>query len=124
MHNVLSCRGLPEQRFEVRMNGKSESSKNLGKSFQVDRRSSKWPQGGKTQLYEDWMESKQKQRGKTKWEDGKRQGQKDRVHITQNLKDHGQGACILLFFIGENHWRASGREVTEFDLKNKKSLAF
>lgn len=34
------------------------------------------------------------------------------------------GACILLFFIGENHWRASGREVTEFDLKNKKSLAF
>lgn len=33
MHNVLSCRGLPEQRLEVRMNGKSESSKKLGKAF-------------------------------------------------------------------------------------------
>ena len=41
VHKVLSSRGLPEQKPEVRMNEESESSKNLGKSFQVDRRSSK-----------------------------------------------------------------------------------
>lgn len=76
LHKVLSSRGLPEQKPEVRMNEESESSKNLGESFQVDRRSSKWPQGGKAQLYEDWMESKQKQRGKTKWENSKRQSER------------------------------------------------
>lgn len=59
MHKVLGSTGLPEQRPEVRMNGKSKLSKNLGKSFQVDRKSSKWPQGGKVQLYKDWMESRQ-----------------------------------------------------------------
>lgn len=59
MHKVLGRTCLPEQRPEVRMSGKSKLSKNLGKSFQVDRKSSKWPQGGKVQLYEDWMESKQ-----------------------------------------------------------------
>ena len=47
VHKVLGSTGLPEQRPEVRMNGKSKLSKNLGKSFQVDRKSSKWPQGGK-----------------------------------------------------------------------------
>ena len=98
LHKVLSSRGVPEQKPEVRMNGESESSKNLGKSFQVDRRSSKWPQGGKAQLYEDWMESKQKQSGKTKWENSKRQSQKDRVHITQNLEDHGQGLALYYFY--------------------------
>lgn len=60
MYKVLKSRGLPEQRPEVGTNGKRKSCKDLGNSFQVDRKANKWPRDGKAELYENWIEDEQK----------------------------------------------------------------
>ena len=99
---------------------KVSQAKTWGKAFKWTEDQANGPKVGKLScMRTGWKASRsrgERLRGRIA-----RDSQKDRVHLTQNLEDHGQGLhCVI--FTGENYWRVSGREVTEFDLKIKKKI--